>query len=62
MCPNCISTALLLLTGGSSAGGLTLVAARVFGAKSPATGEPEPENRIARSDPEFKSEAGRSLR
>jgi hypothetical protein len=46
MCPLCIGSAFLALTGASSAGGLVLIAARVVGAGGPArrvedSGNPE---------------------
>jgi hypothetical protein len=42
MCPVCIGSALLVLTGTGSAGGLTLVAARVLGARAAKTPAPRP--------------------
>jgi hypothetical protein len=42
MCPVCIGSALLVLTGTGSAGGLTLVAARVLGARAAKTPAPLP--------------------
>jgi len=36
MCPACIGSALLLLTGATSTGGLALVASRALGARSSA--------------------------
>jgi hypothetical protein len=50
MCPVCIGSALLLLTGASSAGGLALIASRACGAGLPATRAEDSENLNVRSD------------
>jgi hypothetical protein len=61
MCPNCISTALLLLIGGSSAGGLTIFVTRLIGARSTATRTPDLEEFKIPPDQELKIEGMRSL-
>jgi hypothetical protein len=61
MCPSCISTALLLLTGGSSAGGLTLFASRLIGTRSPSTRTQDSEELSVPPDQGLKAEATRSL-
>ena len=43
MCPACIGSALLLLTGTTSAGGLALIASRTLGTRTRATGAYEAE-------------------
>jgi len=50
MCPVCIGSAFLALTGAGSAGGLVLVAARVLGAGRPPGGGDGPGNQDARAD------------
>ncbi len=40
MCPVCVTTALLIVTGGTSLGGVAAMAAKQFRAHSGAEGEP----------------------
>jgi hypothetical protein len=59
MCPVCIGSALLLLTGASSAGGLALIASRACGAGLPATRAGDSENLNVRSDQELRADGTR---
>jgi hypothetical protein len=56
MCPVCIGSALLLLTGASSAGGLALVASRACGASLPATRAEDSEDLNVRGDHELRAD------
>ena len=56
MCPACIGSALLLLTGASSAGGLALIASRACGAALAATRAEDSENLNARADQELRAD------
>jgi hypothetical protein len=55
MCPACIGSALLLLTGASSAGGLALIASRACGAGLPTRAE-DSENLNVRADQELRAD------
>jgi len=56
MCPACIGSAFLLLTGASSAGGLALIASRAFGAGLPATRAEDSENLNGSVDQELRGD------
>ena len=56
MCPVCIGSALLLLTGASSAGGLALIASRACGAGLPVTRAEDSENLDVRADQELRAD------
>jgi hypothetical protein len=60
MCPVCIGSALLLLSGTSSAGGLALIASRACGAGLPATRAEDSENVNVRADPELRADGTRA--
>jgi hypothetical protein len=47
MCPLCIGSAALILTASGSAGGVTLIAAKVFGVRLGRTAAKVPENQPA---------------
>ena len=56
MCPACIGSALLLLTGASSAGGLALIASRACGAGLTATRAEDLENLNVRADQRLRAD------
>jgi hypothetical protein len=56
MCPACIGSAFLLLTGASSAGGLALIASRAFGAGLPARRAEDAENLNGSADQELRAD------
>jgi hypothetical protein len=56
MCPACIGSALLLLTGASSAGGIALIASRACGARLPVTRTEDSENLDVRADQELRAD------
>jgi hypothetical protein len=47
MCPLCIGSTAMILTASGSAGGVTLIAARVFGLRLGRTTAKVPENQLA---------------
>jgi hypothetical protein len=56
MCPACIGSTLLLLGGAGSAGGLALVASRIFGAKPPASSVEDSESPDGQVDQKLRPE------
>jgi hypothetical protein len=57
MCPACIQSALLLLTGAGSAGGIALIASRVLGARRQVPLEENPEQPHAHADRKLRADA-----
>lgn len=50
MCPLCIGSAALILTASGSAGGVTVIAAKVFGLRLGRTTAKVPKNRVIAKD------------
>jgi hypothetical protein len=57
MCPLCIGSAAVILTASGSAGGVTLIAAKVFGLKLGRTAAKAPENQDAAAGQDRTEEA-----
>jgi hypothetical protein len=57
MCPACIGSALVLLTGASSAGGVALIASRVLGTRPPAPPPEGSQNQGAKQQPQRDAQA-----